>query len=275
MKVTIIGLGLIGGSIARSLKRSGDVCITAVDNNEQVLLDAVSLGVIDRKASVYDLEDSDVVYLCLYPDAALEFTEKNKNRFGKNTVLTDVCGIKTYIYPKLKAIADEAGFTYIGSHPMAGKEQSGFSASDASLFYGASYIIVDNGENNEAVGILKELALRMGFGKIVFATSDEHDKAIAYTSQLPHVLACAYVLSPMCSKHDGFSAGSYRDVSRVADINAKLWTELFISNKESLTDEIDTLIKNMEAFKSLIKEGNAEELKAVLQNAGDNKRKYG
>ena len=275
MKITIIGLGLIGGSIARSLKRSGDYFITAIDNSEQVLLDAISAGVIDRKASVYDLSDSDVVDLCVYPDAALEFTEKNKALFGKNTVVTDVCGIKTYIYPKLKSIADEMGFTYIGSHPMAGKEQSGFTASDAGLFFGASYIIVDDGSDKRARGVLEQLALTMGFGKIVYATSEEHDKAIAYTSQLPHVLACAYVMSPMCEKHGGFSAGSYRDVSRVANINAALWTELFISNREALVSEINTLISNMENIKEAIENQSTENLSALLTEAGDNKRKYG
>lgn len=275
MKITIIGLGLIGGSIAKSLKRSGDFTIVAIDNNEQVLLDAISSGTIDRKADVYDLKDSDVVYLCVYPEAAVEFTEKNKSAFGKNTVVTDVCGIKSLIYPKLCQIAAGEGFTYIGSHPMAGKEQSGFNASDSALFFGASYIIVSDGENQRAVNLIKELALKMGFGKIVYATSEEHDKAIAYTSQLPHALACAYVMSPMCEKHEGFSAGSYRDVSRVADINAKLWSELFIANKDILAAEIDTLIENMEKLKAAVKNSNSENLEGLLKEAGDNKRKFG
>lgn len=275
MKITIIGLGLIGGSIAKSLKRSGEHYITAMDNNDTVLLDAVSMGVIDNKACVYDLEDSDIIYLCLYPEAAVNFIKENKKRIGKNTIVTDVCGIKSEIYPKLKSLAEENGFIYIGSHPMAGKEQSGFYASDSGLFIGASYIIVDDTENTEARNKLSKIALSMGFGSVVYSDSLKHDMEIAYTSQLPHVLACSYVLSPMCENHHGFSAGSYRDVSRVADINAELWSELFISNSEVLANEIDTLINNMENIKVLIKEKNSEKLTAILKTAGDNKRKYG
>lgn len=148
---------------------------------------------------------------------------------------------------------------------MAGKEKNGFYESSAELFENASYIIVPCEASNTSVDIIKNIALEIGFSKIKFTTPEEHDSMIAFTSQIPHVLACAYVLSPQCKNHDGFSAGSYRDVSRVARINESLWSELFISNKEPLVKELDLLINNLNNIKNLIKNKEIEELQNILK----------
>ena len=150
---------------------------------------------------------------------------------------------------------------------MAGKEKNGFDVSDADLFLNASAILIPGDAPAEAVKRVADLTKKIGFGRVVYATPEEHDRMIAFTSQLPHVLACAYVFSPQCPKHEGFSAGSYRDVSRVANINASLWSELFIENKEPLLLEIQTLIDNLKEIKEGIEKGDREELAALLHQA--------
>ncbi|MDO4460212.1 MAG: prephenate dehydrogenase [Clostridia bacterium] len=275
MKITIVGLGLIGGSIAKALAVSKKHEIYALDVNEDVLLDAMSSGVIRNKAAFEDLTDSDVVYLCMYPEGILDFVRANASHFGKNTIVTDVCGIKTQVYSKIKAVSEENGFIYIGAHPMAGKEVNTFAASDAALYFGASYILIKDNAPKEAFEKLESLAKEMQFGRIVYTTPEEHDKMIAFTSQLPHVLACAYVMSPECPKHVGFSAGSYRDVSRVAKINEVLWTDLFLSNRESLVDEIDILIDNITKIRNAVDSADADELKALLAKSREVKEIYG
>ncbi len=275
MKITIVGLGLIGGSIAKALRESGKHEILAMDKDEQVLLDAMSADVIKNKATYKDLKDSDVVYLCMYPEGIVEFAEKNKLYFGKNTIVTDVCGIKTQVYSRLKKAAEEGGFTYIGAHPMAGKELNTYSAAEASLYFGASYILIKDDSPKECFELLEKLAKEMGFGKIVYTTPEDHDQMIAYTSQLPHVLACAYVLSPRCENHAGFSAGSYRDVSRVAKINEELWTDLFLDNREALLKETDELIKNIEDIRNAVDANDADALRGLLARARRAKENYG
>ncbi len=276
MKITFVGLGLIGGSMAKALRLSGNHEIIAMDRDEKVLLDAISAGVISRKAGAADLADSDVVYLCLYPEAVLKFAEEHRKDFGKNTIVTDVCGIKSAVNPVLTKIAEEEGFTFIGAHPMAGKESNSFSSSDAALFLGASYILMgEKADAPRAYDILETLAKEMGFGRFVYTDPEEHDRMIAFTSQLPHVLACAYVMSPQCENHQGFSAGSYRDVSRVAKINAELWTDLFLSNQDALVAELDILSRNIDKLKEAVRKGDEKTLCGLLAEASEIKRKFG
>ena len=223
MKIVIVGLGLIGGSIAKALKQNTPHQVLAMDTNEDVLLDACSCGAIDGKASLSDLEQADLVYLAIYPEDILEFVRQYGGRLKHGCILTDTCGIKQEICAAMEELSQNAPYTFVAGHPMAGKEQSGFSASDPSIFAGASYILVPGSAAPEAVERVASLARQMGFGRVVRVTPKEHDQNIAFTSQVPHVLACAYVLSPRCRSHQGFSAGSYRDVSRVANINDALW----------------------------------------------------
>lgn len=267
-----MGLGVIGGSIAKALKRSTDHKIYAIDVSEDTLLDACSLEAIDAKATVYQIGEMDLIYLCLYPQDCISFMKANAKRIRAGTIVTDACGIKQALCDILPKLADIYGFHYVAGHPMAGKEKSGFSQSDPSLFVNASYIIVDSGAPKEAVNAVAGLAESMGFGRIVYTTAREHDEIIAFTSQVPHVLACAYVLSPRCKRHQGFSAGSYRDVSRVADINGTLWTRLFLDNRESLTAELDTLIDNITKLKEAINTEDEATLEALLNAAAETKR---
>lgn len=274
-KIVVVGLGLIGGSIAKALKLYSSHEVLGMDVNEEVLLDACSCGAIDGKAGTEDLKTADLVYLCVYPKAAVEFAKQFGPLLKEGCILTDTCGIKGEICTELKRLQAGGRYTFVAGHPMAGKEQSGFSASEASLFSGASYLIAPCGAPEQAVETVAELARLMGFAKIVLTTPEQHDRVIAFTSQLPHVLACAYVMSPRCREHKGFSAGSYRDVSRVADINGELWASLFLENQSSLLVELDELQKNLALFRAALAQGNEAELRALLDTAAQIKRTEG
>lgn len=275
MKIVVVGLGLIGGSIAKALKLYSSHEVLGMDTNEEALLDACSCGAIDRKAGSDDLRTADLVYLCVYPTSALQFAESCGPLLKEGCILTDTCGIKGEICTEMKRLQGSGHYTFVAGHPMAGKEKSGFSASEASLFSGASYLIAPCGAPQQAVETVSELARLMGFAKIVLTTPEQHDRVIAFTSQLPHVLACSYVMSPRCLEHKGFSAGSYRDVSRVADINGELWASLFLENRTSLLEEIDELQKNLSLFRAALGEENEEELRALLDTAAQIKRTEG
>ena len=273
MKILIVGLGVIGGSLAKALKREKKARVYAIDQNEDSLLDALSMGAIDGKATTADIPQMDVIFLCLYPGDCLSFVSRHKEQIAKGTIVTDVCGVKAELCRALPKIAAENGFSYVAGHPMAGKEKSGFGSSDPSMFAGASYILVDSGAPNEAVEIVVDLVNAMGFGRIVRTDAETHDKMIAFTSQLPHLLACAYVMSPQCAAHQGFSAGSYRDVSRVADINGSLWTRLFLENREAVLEELDGFLQRLEEMKQCMKEADAHRLEEMLHQAAEMKRR--
>lgn len=275
MRIVVVGLGLIGGSIAKALKLYSSHEVLGMDTNEEALLDACSCGAIDGKAGADDLRTADLVYLCVYPTAALQFAESCGPLLKEGCILTDTCGIKGEICTEMKRLQGSGQYIFVAGHPMAGKEKSGFSASEASLFSGASYLIAPCGAPQQAVETVSELARLMGFAKIVLTTPEQHDRVIAFTSQLPHVLACSYVMSPRCLEHKGFSAGSYRDVSRVADINGELWASLFLENRTSLLEEINELQKNLSLFRAALVEENEEKLRALLDTAAQIKRTEG
>lgn len=264
MKIAIVGLGLIGGSLARSFKENTSHEIIGLDISGEVLTFAQSVGAIDKIGAPGDLAAADVTYICLYPNAVVDFVRQNKTRFKPGSVVTDTAGVKSCI---CDALYQEAlPFTFLGGHPMAGREVGGFENSMPNLFDGASYIFTpkEAGES-EALALLKRLARELRFGKTVVTTPEQHDKVIAFTSQIAHVLACSYVLSPRSREHAGFSAGSFRDVSRVAKINEELWSQLFLDNKKALIAEIDTLQNNLSAMRALIAADDYDGLKAMLR----------
>lgn len=275
MKIIIVGLGVIGGSVAKALKQNTTHQVLGIDTNEDSLLDACSCGAIDGKASHEDLRSADMVYLCVYPDAALEFAEAHGPELKEGCVLTDTCGVKTAVCAGMDRLKGTGKYVFVAGHPMAGKERSGFGASDPSIFVGASYILVPRDAPEWAVSLVEQQALSMGFGRIVRTDPRHHDQMIAFTSQVPHALACAYVTSPRCRDHHGFSAGSYRDVSRVANINDVLWSRLFLDNRDALTEELDELIGNLSAFREAVAAGDEGELRRLLKLAGDIKREVG
>ena len=265
MKIAVVGLGIIGGSYCKALKTHTAHTVIGVNRTRSVAEKALAEGAIDIIGTPESLSEADIIILCMYPQACVDFIKENGQYIRSDAIVTDAAGIKTALCPQLKELSGKFGFTFVGSHPMAGKEKNGFEASDENLFMGASFLITPCGAEQKAVNTLASLALEIGFGTIKVTTPEEHDRMIAFTSQLPHVLACAYVLSPSCPNHKGFSAGSYRDVSRVANINSKLWSELFLENREPLLAELKVLYENMSNLYEAIKNKDRETLAALLE----------
>lgn len=275
MNIVVSGLGIIGGSLAKAIKKYTDHYVYGINRSREPLEKALACGAIDEIGDESALMKADVLILGIYPEAAVSFVKQNAEYINPSCVVIDTSGIKSEICPQLSALSEQYGFTFVGFHPMAGKEKNGFDVSEADLFRDASAILVPGKAPEQAVQKIAALMKKIGFGMVVYTTPEEHDRMIAFTSQLPHALACAYVFSPCCMKHNGFSAGSYRDVSRVANINARLWSELFIDNKKPLIKEMDTLIDNLTLIRDSIQKGDREELAQLLHRGKEIKEALG
>ena len=275
MKIAVIGLGIIGGSFCKAIKKHTAHTVIGINRTHSVAEQAKNDGSIDVIGTVESLGEADIIFLCMYPQACVDFIKENGKFIKKGALVTDSSGIKSAICPQLYELSQEFGFVFVGSHPMAGKEKNGYGVSEAELYKGASFIITPCGADEKYVNKLADLALSIGFGQVKITTPEEHDRMIAFTSQLPHVLACSYVLSPCCPNHNGFSAGSYRDVSRVANINSKLWSELFLENREPLITELDILIDNITRIKDAIKDNDRETLADLLEQGHKIKQALG
>ena len=232
-------------------------------------------GVIDRTGDIDELmSDADITFVNFYPDAIVPFILEHKNSFKKDSIVTDSCGIKTKICKELEH--EKLNFYYVGAHPMAGREVGGYDNSQDTLFDKASFIVTpyENTPRNK-VDALVGLAQDMKFARTVVTTPEHHDEMIAFTSQIAHVLACSYVLSPLAPMHPGYSAGSYRDVSRVARINAEMWSDLFIDNKDALVREVDDLVSNLMKFKYNIINEDRQALCDLMNKANSIKEEIG
>lgn len=276
MNITVVGLGLIGASLAKAIKKHTSHNVFGIDLDESVLNKAKNDDTIDEIGNEETLAVSDVVIVSIYPLASIDFVKNNAKIIKKGALVIDTCGTKRQICSSLCPIAKENGFEFLGAHPMAGKEKNGYDYSEAELFANAFMILTPTEYNSEsAIEKAKNLAKEMHFKNVTISTPLEHDRIIAYTSQIPHVLACAYINDPDAIRHDGFSAGSYKDISRVADINAALWQELFIENKDCLSSHIDMLINNLSRLKEMIENDDNESLTKTLQNARETKLRIG
>ena len=220
------------------------------------------------------MSDADITFVNFYPDAIVPFILEHKNSFKKDSIVTDSCGIKTKICKELEH--EKLNFYYVGAHPMAGREVGGYDNSQDTLFDKASFIVTpyENTPRNK-VDALVGLAQDMKFARTVVTTPEHHDEMIAFTSQIAHVLACSYVLSPLAPMHPGYSAGSYRDVSRVARINAEMWSDLFIDNKDALVREVDDLVSNLMKFKYNIINEDRQALCDLMNKANSIKEEIG
>lgn len=275
MNILVCGLGLIGASLAKTLKKKTKHHIMGWNRTDSVSKRALSDGVIDEIGQLEDLmPKADVTIVNFYPEAIAPFIKEHKALFKKNSIVTDSCGIKTKICRELEK--EDFDFYFVGAHPMAGREVSGYDNSLDNLFDNASFICTPTGNTPRYISdALVGLAQEMGFARTVVTTPEHHDEMIAFTSQIAHVLACSYVLSPLAPYHAGYSAGSYRDVSRVARINADMWTELFIDNKEPLVREIDDLVSNLMKFKYSIVNEDANQLCELMKKGNKIKEEIG
>ena len=275
MNILICGLGLIGASLAKTLKKNTKHTVLGWNRTPSVTEKALRDGVIDRTGDIDELmADADITFVNFYPEAIVPFILEHKNSFKKDSIVTDSCGIKSKICYELKD--EKLDFYFIGAHPMAGREVGGYDNSLATLYDNASFIVtpLEDSPRNK-VDALVGLAQDMGFARTVVTTPEHHDEMIAFTSQIAHVLACSYVLSPLAPSHAGYSAGSYRDVSRVARINADMWADLFIDNKDALVREIDDLVSNLMQFKYSIVNEDSPALKDLMNRANKIKEEIG
>jgi prephenate dehydrogenase len=269
LNIAVVGLGLMGGSVAKALKRGCGATVTAFGRSITALENALAEGAVDRISTQAGeaLCGADLTVVCLNPGIAVRFILDNMAYFKPGSVVTDICGVKEPviggILPFLRPDID-----FVPAHPMAGRERAGYKYSDAALFDRCNYLMTPLAQNKpESIDLVKRFAGALGAGAIVVTDPKEHDEMIAYTSQLPHVLAVAYVLGAAGRNPLPFSAGSYRDVSRVAAINAPMWAELFLANGESLLPEIEGLAECLENIGKYIKEGDRQGLENTLAAA--------
>ena len=248
MNIGIIGLGLIGGSLAKSIKSATSHQVYAIDIDSETMMFARMSGAIDGILDENTIKECDTILLALNPTPAIRWVKENAEMIKNTATVIDMCGVKRGVCKELSAVAQASGFHYIGGHPMAGKERGGFVNACNDLFHGASMILTpDEYTDINTLEKIKDLFTDIGFANLTFTTPDEHDRIIAYTSQLAHITSGAYVKSPTATERRGFSAGSFKDMTRVARLDENMWTELFLANSDYLADELEIFIKKSEA----------------------------
>ena len=266
MTAGIVGLGLIGGSFAKAYAQAGHK-VYAYDIDKSILAFAGVSGVLAGELTHDNAGECDVVLVCVYPHAAVEFMEDFGPYFGSKPVVIDCCGTKVTVMKDATKVAEKYGFTYVGGHPMAGTQFSGFKYARAKLFNGAPMVIVPPDFSDIVLlSHIKDLLEPAGFGSFSVTTAERHDSLIAFTSQLAHVVSNAYVKSPTAQDHKGFSAGSYRDMTRVAWLNPNMWAELFLDNKDNLLSELDIIISNLTEYREAIADEDRERLVKLLED---------
>ena len=265
MTAGILGLGLIGGSFARAYSAGGHT-VLAYDTDASVLSFARLCGAVSGELTAQNAHCCDLILLCVYPGAALAWLREMGPKLGSGPVVIDCCGTKRSVTEPGMALAKEHGFTYLGGHPMAGTQYSGFKYSRSNLFQGAPMVIVPPSRDDIRLLVrVKELLEPAGFGSISVTTAEKHDEMIAFTSQLAHVVSSAYIKSPTALQHQGFSAGSYRDMTRVAWLNPVMWSELFLDNRDNLIRELDTLAEHLKEYREALAAGDRETLLRLLE----------
>lgn len=276
MKIVVVGLGLIGGSFCKCLKKRTKHIIYGWDVVPDVLEQAVQQGAIDGIAGREELTEADLTILCVYPKQAVAFIKEHREQFRPGSVIIDTCGVKQAVVGPAEQLLQGTDICFVGTHPMAGREFSGFAYAVDNLFDSASLIITETPyTDRNAVQAVRTLAEEMRFKGVVISTPEEHDRIIAYTSQLAHVVSNAFIKSPTSQMERGYSAGSFRDLTRVAKLNPVMWTELFLENREALGDEIDEIIRHLAEYRKALREGNETELFRLLKEGSDRKEKSG
>ena len=265
MTVGILGLGLIGGSMARAYAIAGHT-VLACEKDEHMLQFAMLAGAVHGKLTADTIPSCNLILLAIYPAGSAFWLEEHARFVRKDALVMDLCGIKREICSKCFPIAAHYGFTFVGGHPMAGSQFSGFKYSRATLFSGQPMVLVPpRFDNIDLLDRCKQMLKPCGFGHFSVTTADEHDRMIAFTSQMPHILSNAFIKSPTASNHKGFSAGSYRDLTRVAWLNSTMWAELFMENKDYTLEELDTYIENLLAYRRAMADDDLQRLTFLLE----------
>ena len=265
MTVGSVGLGLIGGSLARAYHDAGHR-VLGFDRDASTVQFALLAGAVDEPLTEENIGQCALLLPAVYPQAAADYLERMGGKLSPEAVVVDCCGIKREICEAGFRLADKYGWLFVGGHPMAGTHFSGFKYSRADLFRGAPMVLVPPVfDDIRLLERVKALLAAPGFGSFSVTTAEAHDRMIAFTSQLAHVVSNAYIKSPEAGAHKGFSAGSYKDLTRVAWLNAPMWTELFLDNRDNLLRELDTLIANLKVYRDALAQNDAEALCAALE----------
>ncbi len=272
MKIGIVGLGLIGGSLAKAYKRSGET-VYGIDKDHLITELAIMANSIDQELTKDHLKECTLIFLAIPPKQAVRWMEENGSNLTLNNIVVDCCGTKRRVCEAGFRISKKYGFEYLGGHPMAGLQFGGFKNSKETLFDGALFVIVPSNPNNlNLLQKVKEVILLAGFSKVSYTTADGHDRIIAFTSQMAHVVSNAFIKSET-AKEEGtkISAGSYRDFTRVAYLDADMWTELFMDNKDYLKKEIDTLCDELKKYSKALEENDEDRLHQLLEEGKERK----
>lgn len=265
MKVGILGLGLIGGSLARAYALAGHT-VYACEQDASMLSFAQLSGAVDKPLTEENIGQCDLILLAIYPAGSATWLEKNAHLVRKDALVMDCCGIKREICSRCFPLAERYGFTFVGAHPMAGSQFSGFKYSRATLFKGAPMVLVPPRFDDMALlDRCKEALAPCEFGSFSVTTAEKHDQMIAFTSQMPHILSNAFIKSPTAQEHRGFSAGSYKDLTRVAWLNPQMWGELFMENKDFVLSELDVYLNNLQAYRDAVANDNLPMLIELLE----------
>ena len=276
MNVGIVGLGLIGGSMAKSTKARTGHTVWGADLDKETMTMARMCGAIDAPLTDENLPQCDLILVAIRPAAAVEWVRTHASLIAPSAILVDLCGVKRTVVSAITSIARERGFAYIGGHPMAGRERGGFTASSEDLYVGASMILTpDQRTDMQLLETLKAFFLDLGFAGLTFSDPEEHDRIIAFTSQLAHIVSSAYVKSPEAQRRRGFSAGSFQDMTRVARLDEDMWTELFLDDADYLTTELDELIVHLREYADAIRAHDAQALRALLRDGREKKASAG
>lgn len=262
--VGIVGLGLIGGSMAKAYAQAGWTVLG--DDRDRVMLDFARMsGAVHGLLDAETVKTCDLLLLAIPPQAAVEDLRKRAPDLAPSTLVIDLCGTKRVVCEALFPLAQQYGFTYVGGHPMAGTHNAGFKYARANLFKGAPMVLVPpEGHDMALLQRVKEALEPAGFGKLSVTTAEAHDRMIAFTSQMCHVVSNAYMKSPTARQHKGFSAGSYKDLTRVAWLNPAMWAELMLENRDCMLYEMDVLIENLKAYRQAIADDDFAALSALL-----------
>lgn len=275
MIVGVVGLGLIGGSIAKAYHAAGHT-VYAWNRTAATLGFALISGDVDAELNESNASECDLIFVCLYPKASIEWVRSMAPHFGEKPLVMDACGTKRDVCNACFKLAEEYGFTFVGGHPMGGTKDRGYKYSTSDMFYGCPMVVVPpRYDDIELYSRIKELLEPLKLGRYSITTAEDHDSMIAFTSQLSHVIASSYIKSPSAERQGGFSGGTYRDMTRVAYLNAPMWAEIFISNKDCLLGEIDSLIGNLNKYRDAISDEDVDTLRDLLEEGSRRKEKLG
>ncbi len=272
MIVGVLGLGLIGGSFAKVYHAAGHT-VYACETDRSILDFAVMDGVVAAELTEENISECDLVLLVVPPAGIIDFVRRMAPHIGPHPLVLDCCGVKREVCSACFPLAEEYGFTFVGGHPMAGTQYAGYRYSKANMFHNAPMVIVPPVYDDILLlDRVKELLAPAGFARVSVTTAEDHDEMICFTSQMIHILSNAYIKSPTARGHKGFSAGSYKDLTRVAWLNPAMWAELFIENGDYLNQEIETMIAHLEEYRDAIADKDKERLERLLAEGAQRKK---